>query len=189
MGKAVNAVCRGCFFAECCARGHLERYRPRFERHHLNRPDAHVGDCSGARRLIVSPDGNLLSDKNILKLQSARPTAILSIYPPMARLVDDAGNPPTPEHNGAFARYTVSTAAKQIVVDVQPVRSAGPAREIKNGSKNKPLSPKDADFESAVVWQIKVPRNALEGVHEVLLNIDYVGDTARAYVGEQFVDD
>ena len=57
------------------------------------------------------------------------------------------------------------------------------------GSKRKPVPPSDADFDSAEVWRMTVPRNALDGVADVRLRVAYAGDVARAYIGDRLIDD
>jgi hypothetical protein len=57
------------------------------------------------------------------------------------------------------------------------------------GRQRKIEPPTDADFHSAATWQITVPHDALDGVQNVLLRIDYAGDVARAYIGDRLIDD
>jgi beta-galactosidase len=37
--------------------------------------------------------------------------------------------------------------------------------------------------------QVRVPRAALKGVHEVFLRINYTGDIGRAYLGDRLISD
>jgi hypothetical protein len=140
---------------------------------------AYVAESAGQRRLILSPDAVPLVDESGLRVQSKHPHASLWIYPPV----------PGARIDGIFSNHELSVAPKSIQVQLKLIQPAGPAREIGKGVKNKPLPPEDADFAQAGVWQVTLPADAMEGVHDVRLNVDYTGDVARAFVGDQFVDD
>jgi hypothetical protein len=50
--------------------------------------------------------------------------------------------------------------------------------------------PPDEDaYAAAETWLVTVPTSAMDGRHEVLLVVDYIGDCARASLGGQLVDD
>ncbi len=85
--------------------------------------------------------------------------------------------------------YSASVPAKTMSVDVHQLQSAGSPRPLEIGARHKPLPPGDADFDSAGVWEIKPSSDALNGVDNALLRIDYVGDAARAYIGDRLIDD
>jgi hypothetical protein len=79
-----------------------------------------------------------------------------------------------------------------VPLDVKKLKDAGPARPVVMGPSRRPPSPTepvDADFDAAAVWQVTIPKNVLDGAGEVLLNIDYTGDVARAYIGDRFIED
>jgi hypothetical protein len=84
-------------------------------------------------------------------------------------------------------------SAKTIPLTVHQLKPPTRPRDVKLGVHNKPLPPDDADFDAtAGVWQITVPPDALDppdGINEVYLKIDYVGDAARAYIGDKLIDD
>ncbi len=60
---------------------------------------------------------------------------------------------------------------------------------MKLDSKGGAIQPEDADFGGAEVWQITVPKDALDGAHETYVRINYDGDVARAYIGDRLIDD
>jgi len=60
-----------------------------------------------------------------------------------------------------------------------PVKLSAPPRAVA-------IAPLDAEFDAAGVWTIRVPKDASADVY---LDIDYVGDVARVYAGDRFVDD
>jgi hypothetical protein len=138
---------------------------------------AHVGDVQGARRLVISPDANVIFAGDATTLEAAKPTASLWIYPGT-------------KQDGVFARATATAAAaKDVALDVHQTKQAGPARAVKTGSKKKPLPPDDADFADASEWHVALPKDALDGIADLRLRVNYVGDVARAYIGDRLIDD
>ncbi|HEX3730020.1 MAG TPA: hypothetical protein VHV47_09455, partial [Opitutaceae bacterium] len=57
-------------------------------------------------------------------------------------------------------------------------------------AKGAAYAPSEAAFEAAAgTWQVDIPADALKSGRQVYLSVDYVGDMARAYVGDRLVDD
>jgi beta-galactosidase len=142
----------------------------------------------GEDRLLVSP-ANIIIDGSTVRLQSDDPGKLsLGIFPPPPRA-------PTAEvrlaqsNDGIMGIYSATVPSKDISIQVHQVQSAGPLRPLQMGPKRKPLPPTDADFDSAAVWQINPPPDALDGVQNTFLKIDYVGDAARVYIGDKLIDD
>jgi hypothetical protein len=151
---------------------------------------AYVANLWGTRRLILSPDGNLILDGDAVSLESTKPTASLSIYPRTRQMMGPTGTPLGAESDGVFVRYNATTGSRTVAVDVKQTRAATTAPTVKMGSRRKPLPPDDAEYEnSAATWQVTVPHDALDGVADVRLQIHFIGDTARVYIGDQLVDD
>jgi beta-galactosidase len=131
-----------------------------------------------ADRLVTAGNGASISwDDQALRLEGNDPDLSFSVYP----RPDQAG--PTP---GA---YRLPVNPRTVAVTVEQIKTAGPARAIELSRTKKPLPPTDADFDAAAVWHISLPPDALDGVEDVRLRIDYTGDVARAYVGERLIDD
>jgi len=125
-----------------------------------------------------------------LRLETDDPKNMrVSIYPPPPQPPTVDGVQVTAQSEGIFTEYSASVPAKHIDVIVRQTQAAGLARPMRIGSKKKPVPPSDADFDSAGVWQVTVPRDALEGVADVRLRVTYAGDVARAYVGDRLIDD
>ncbi len=75
-------------------------------------------------------------------------------------------------------------------VHAEPVKSAGPPREIPMTSGKSPvaIAPTDADFASAAVWQIKLPAKQDLSANP-LLRIRYIGDVARLTLNGKLIAD
>jgi hypothetical protein len=135
----------------------------------------------GADRLFLSTAG-LIFDGNTLRLQSRDPRMSFAVYPP-ARL-GKRGRP-----DGMFACFPRLARPRKIKVEWQQIKRAAPAKPVKTDAKGVAFAPEDADFDAAGVWQVRVPKDALDGAHEVFLRIDYVGDIGRAYINDRLVND
>jgi hypothetical protein len=55
--------------------------------------------------------------------------------------------------------------------------------------KEVPLAPADSDFDRAAEWRLFVVADALDGLSNLYLRIEYVGDVGRLYAGGQLLDD
>ena len=97
--------------------------------------------------------------------------------------------------DGAFARYTATVEAKHVAVRVEQVRAAMPSSPVKMGRKfdwrPQPVAaaPDTSRFESAGIWRLNLPEGALQGLSDLFLDIDYLGDVARLYSGDRLLDD
>ena len=143
----------------------------------------------GADRLLISP-ANLIFDDSTLRLTTDDPRNMyVSIFPPPSQVPTTQGLQLTQTMDGVFTRYAAAIPPKRIDVTITQIKQPGPPRPLQMGRKGKPNPPTDADFDSAAAWQITLPPNALDGVQNVLLRINYVGDVARACIGDRLIDD
>lgn len=146
-------------------------------------------DLWGAQRLISSP-ADVIPDGSTLHLQSTDPQNLsFSIYPAPEQAPTWNGQSLAQSTDRFFIRYTATVAPKKVDLAVRQTSPGGPAKAIRLGKRMKPEEPSDADFADAQVWQVTLPHDALDGVADVLLRVDYTGDAARAYVGDRFIDD
>ena len=135
----------------------------------------------GADRLFLSSAG-LTFDGDTLHVQSRQPAMAFSVFPspPLAIPGTD---------DGLFGHFEVSAAPHPVKVELHRITSPGIAPDVRTDARGA-FAPDDAAFASAAgSWQISLPRDALQGVHEVFLRIDYAGDIGRALVGDRLVDD
>ncbi len=143
----------------------------------------------GQDRLLLSR-ADMIVDGSTLSLRSENPKDLsVGIFPPPPKAPVAEGQQLMQLNDGIMGIYSASVPAKTMAIDVHQLQSAGLPRTLGIGARHKPLPPDDADFDSAGVWEIKPSPDALDGVENTLLRIDYVGDAARAYVGDKLIDD
>jgi beta-galactosidase len=147
-------------------------------------------DLWGRQRIFLAPD-SLLFEQDTLQIRTRTPEAIsFAVFPPVEGSLAADGRGLTCAADGIFTRYTLPLHTKSAQVQAQKIKSAAPARPVKIGAAgNVAQAPEEAAFEDAEVWQIRFPEDILDGVQEVYLRVDYVGDVARAYLGERLIAD
>lgn len=148
-----------------------------------------VFDIQSRKHLVIS-DADVFSGKDGgIELRQTRPDFTLSIYPkltmPEANLKLGAA-----KMNGIFQTLTASAPAVSLQAKLNVLRPAGKAPKLNlTGPRNTPLIPAPERFGASAGWTIDVPKNALEGVADVYMDIAYEGDVARLFSGPQMLDD
>jgi beta-galactosidase len=139
----------------------------------------------GQERLFLSP-ADLIFDGDSLTLHARRPGDFwFSVYPVPAHSLNVRG-----KVEGVFNRYELPVAGRNIALEIHKVKAAGPARRVNIGPLGVAQAPEEADFEAAETWEIQLPEYALEGLQELFLCLDYVGDVGRLYLdGRLMADD
>jgi hypothetical protein len=136
---------------------------------------------AGKERAILS-DATVLADAGSLRLQSdvAKDLA-LSVYPPLAS-VKSGGKKIAASADGIFSHFAPAGLSQPVAptVSVKLETPAGPLATSLQGMD-------DATWKDAAVYQLKLP--AALAKRRVILNLHYLGDCARLYVGDHLFDD
>jgi beta-galactosidase len=136
----------------------------------------------GADRLFLSTAG-LIFDGDTLRVQSRQPTMAFSVFPAPPLQI-------TGTDDGLFGHFVVSAAPHPVKVELHRIATAGIVPPVRTDAKGAAFAPDETVFAGAAgSWQVSLPRDALQGVHEVFLRVDYAGDIGRAYVGDRLIDD
>ena len=131
---------------------------------------------AGRDRAILSKAA-ILADRGELRLQSnTKANLALSIFPPV-RSAKISG-----KTDGIFTRFVPSglNDLAPIEITASLVRSAGPAATTLKGTD-------ENTWNDAAVYKLNIPSSA-QG-RKLLLDIHYIGDAARLYVGNKLYDD
>jgi hypothetical protein len=125
--------------------------------------DSYRAKLWGKERLVIS-DAMVLGRCEFLQLQQTGcPKMSFSIYPDVeGGFVSSAGDVEK-SSDGIFSRYEIKLAEKKI------------GMEVKRVGENKMV--------------LSFPADAMDGVNEVFLKIDYVGDTGMAFVDGRLATD
>jgi len=148
------------------------------------------GRWQGRERVFLTEAG-LVLDGNDLRLTSTdRSILSVGVLPAPAKVVY-GGDTLAATDDGVFRRFSPRPPRPvSIQVGMEPVQSAGPAREIPLGKISQPVAaaPEDADFEKAAVWRIKLRAEVDLGA-DPILRMHYVGDVARVTLNGKLVTD
>lgn len=112
---------------------------------------------------LVFTDGALLEDQDGIRLESTESSNVLLVYP--ADGLDNAKNVKriSGGEEGIFGRYLVETKARAIEPAVSQV---GPTR-----------------------YTVRIPQDALEGVKDARLQLEYTGDIGNAFIDGRMIHD
>lgn len=128
----------------------------------INRNLANEMFLLGDGRLLFT-DEAVLEDEKGIRLESANSSAQICVYP--ANCMDSINNAGRVEGScpGFFGAYQVQTQEKLAEAEVKKV---GPSR-----------------------YTIHIPKDALEGVNDMLLKLEYTGDIGNAFINGRMIHD
>lgn len=150
---------------------------------------------AGHERMLISAADVFADGKTIHLRSRTGSTFAFSLFPEVGHLL--TARPPLRESgvDGVFRRHSASVAAKEIRVQVERIRQASATSPVRMGpfvdwrGTAVALAPEDVEFAKAGVWRVILPKDALEGVSDVFLDVNYVGDVGRLYGGSRLLDD
>jgi hypothetical protein len=93
-------------------------------------------------------------------------------------------------NDGIFQAFEAELPTRELKATLTQTRAAQAAPPVMIGGLAKAaLQPIPEAFKAAASWQVNVPREQLLGLHDALLQIDFVGDIGRLYSGTRLLDD
>lgn len=137
----------------------------------------------GGRRFAVISDADLFADDKGFDLRRRGDSRFrYATLPAIA---------PAGKADGLFHAYEATVPAKPTMpVTIEPIREARPVPPIRTGGAAKAaMQPAPELFGRSAAWKITVPRDALQGVADAWLELDYQGDVGRLFSGIQLLDD
>jgi beta-galactosidase len=146
------------------------------------------GIYAGRERLFLS-SGSLIIEDHRLRIQASQADQMeVGIFPSPDQFSPEIATT-TADGSMLFSRIPLFASLPIRSVQASRVSPAQGVRLPPLGPAGVAQAPEDADFESAEVWQVTLPPDALEGIQDAVLRIDYIGDAARAYLGDRLIDD
>ncbi len=116
----------------------------------------------GKERMVIS-DGTLVPSGDGLSLYSTREAVSLSIFPPLEGALTTASGTFAQTSDGQFTRYDLTIPAKSVALALEPI---SPAKMV-----------------------ITLPADVLDGVDNVYLRVDYLGDIGNCFLDGVLVAD
>lgn len=148
------------------------------------------GTINGQSHLVMS-SAQVGFDTDGLDLRAiGRSDFKVGIYPTIASLAKGATGWSRGRSDGVFQTFNMSVSAKSISVTVAKTREEGVAPPVNiGGAAKRALQPFPESYGRAAAWSIAVAPDALTGVDDAFLDIDYQGDVARLFSGTKLIDD
>jgi hypothetical protein len=138
--------------------------------------------------LILCKDA-LLFEAEAIELQTCQPEFSIAIFPKPEHPLAVKGSVLPEQSDGIFARFQAEFPQPQVQVSAQQVQSAGPAAPVSIGAAGVAQPPEDDAFDTAEVWRVSIPTAPFAAAHELYLQVDFIGDIGRAYLGETLIAD
>jgi len=147
---------------------------------------------SGQDRLLITDRDFFADDSHIWLRSTGSLTFSFSTVPPM---------PSTPKASlqlvpaGSAGRFTATAPQRDVKLDVHQDQAAGNAKPVQLGpqaswrEQQVAQAPSEAPLPEAARWSIHLPGDALDGLTELFLEVDYQGDVARFSRSGKLLDD
>jgi hypothetical protein len=140
-----------------------------------------LANFAGQDRLVLS-NGTVLTDGSSLRAQSDNVDDLaMSMFPPLPK-VKIGYAPVTGAKEWIFSRFTPITVQQPATVDigVTQLKQPGPNATSLTGTN-------EATWNDAAVYKLDIPATAAD--RRLTLDIHYIGDAARLYIGDKLYDD
>lgn len=152
-----------------------------------------IAQLAGQRRLLTSEQQAVVVDGALQLRAAGNPHFRVGVFPPLAKAPHalHTSHALAPAGvDGIFQTFAADLPEHRIAATITQLRDAGGAPPIAvGGSAHAALEPTPESFKAAAAWAVSLPRDALAGVDDALLNIDFVGDIGRLYSGVHMLDD
>ncbi|GAA1589671.1 beta-galactosidase [Kribbella karoonensis] len=150
---------------------------------------ASVERLAGRDRLVISSVPAIGTDDG-LEVQSSPAPVTLRVIPPVVPAAEDGTPVPKATVSGIAGVVRVELP-EQSPSELRAVlqRRAGRWKPSIDERTGRASAPDDEAFAAAAVYGLSIPRDAIAEDCETLLEIDWVGDVGRLYLGSELVAD
>ncbi|MBT9493189.1 MAG: beta-galactosidase [Paucibacter sp.] len=150
-----------------------------------------IGELAGQRRLVLSAQDSHFAAGGLDVLSAGDASPRVAVFPALAQLPQSNLTLKPVARDGLFQVLAAEHQPRQLEAKVSQIRTAQKAQPVMVGGLAKAaLQPIPEAFKTAAAWQIALPPAAsLEGLDDVLLQIDFVGDIGRLFAGTKMLDD
>ncbi|MDZ4362849.1 beta-galactosidase [Brevundimonas sp.] len=157
---------------------------------HDQAEDAYVLPLGGRDRLVLSADP-VFAGETGLTVRSRDDAAFrVSVFPDLDAAPAGSLSVRRGREDGVFQTWEAQAVARDLSVSIAPLREAGqmPPPEF-GGSANVGIQPYPETYGRSAAWTLTLPADALEGLSDAFLRIDYTGDVARLFDEVELLDD
>lgn len=146
---------------------------------------------SNSQTHLIITDNQVFADlKSLVFRSKGNPSFHFAVFPSVKTF--GVGNLPVRSKgaDGAFALFEASAVPRNISVrseELRPSRTVPPL--LTGGTANSTIQPYPEVFGRSAAWTITIPKDALKGVSDAVLEIDYKGDVGRLFSGTEMMDD
>lgn len=151
------------------------------------------GSIDGRDIFVMCEGNDLYFKENELVIYGSNTDVELTIYPSLSGGLTlsgsglnglyESGRQLEKEKVAIFEKYRLKISGKNVKVCVQPDDTPLP------DTYNRFLFVSDGDMDSVRQWKVTLPGDALDGVYDIMLRVNLVGDVIQAYMGEEMVND
>jgi hypothetical protein len=145
-----------------------------------------VGDVGGTRRLVLTDADLFFSGGGFVLRQRGAQRFRFAVWPQAG--APSAGVPIVPIVGGMLEAIVAGPAASTLALTAMRAPGVAPPIEI-GGPAKAAMQPVPEAHRADGTWSFTVPRNALRGVEDAYLEIDYRGDIGRVSDGTTMLDD
>ena len=147
--------------------------------------DAWKFTFDGKPHLIVTAQ-QIFVDKFQMHLRAlSNPHFSFTVIPELTRALRGSQRIRILNHPTGGSKFEASVANRSAILAQQKIQNGSTAAPLESGpplswrSKGVARAPVDGAFQRAAEWQIQLPPNAMKGLSDLFLKVDYVGDVAR----------
>jgi len=149
-------------------------------------------EADGAQRVVISDDQLVASNDEQLAFTSIDdPDFSFSIWPPLEEGLDANLRVSRPKRDGIFETYSAHAKPRSPSVTYSMIREPGEAPPVRiGGVAGAAVQPYPEAFgRAAGAWTIDISKDALDGLDDAFLKIDWAGDIGRLFAGPEMIED
>jgi beta-galactosidase len=150
---------------------------------------------AGQDRLLIT-DQDFFADEEHVWLQSiGSPDFSLSLTPPLPSLPSASLRLQSGGADGAWQSFSATAETREPLLRDHLEQAPGDAPSVKIGprmpwrKRGVAEAPSEASLPAAGRWEIEIPGNAMSGLADIILVVNYKGDVARLSQGGKLLDD
>lgn len=151
---------------------------------------AYLLPLAGRDRLVISEDPVYASGGGLTFRSKGNVNFAFEVFPALEKPLSASLALKPGKASGPLQAWSATAAARALTAEIKPLRQAGvmPKPQL-GGVTGTVVQPYAETYGRSAAWTLTLPKNALDGLGEAWLDIDYAGDVARLFDGVEMLDD